>query len=153
MNSLVDETVIDALYRASQDGVDVDVVVRGICALRPGVPGLSERIRVRSIVGRFLEHSRVVVFDTGGRPEVWIGSSDLMHRNLDRRIETLVRVSSAGPQQQVLALMDRLMSDDIIAWRARPGRHLDAAHDRRRRTPAARPADRAGPPVHGPLRR
>src|SRR5690606_39834309 len=89
-NALVDEQVIDALYRASQAGVPVDIVVRGICSLRAGVPGLSENIHVRSILGRFLEHSRILHFR--GANEFWIGSADMMHRNIDRRVEGMVQV-------------------------------------------------------------
>jgi polyphosphate kinase len=115
-NSLVDETVIDALYEASQAGVPIDVVVRGICALRPAAPGLSESIRVRSILGRFLEHSRVITFVGGGEPEHWIGSADLMHRNLDRRVETLVRVKDPAVQEQLDTLLTRLTGDDVLRW-------------------------------------
>ncbi len=116
VNSLVDEVVIDALFAASQAGVPIDVVVRGICALRPGVPGLSETIRVRSIVGRFLEHSRVIAFTGGDEPEYWMGSADLMHRNLDRRVEVLVRVKDPSVQAQLDALLARLIAPDVRRW-------------------------------------
>ncbi|WP_305782923.1 RNA degradosome polyphosphate kinase [Symbioplanes lichenis] len=116
VNSLVDEESIDALYRASQDGVQVDLIIRGMCALRPGVPGLSENIRVRSIVGRFLEHSRVFRFGAGDDAEYWIGSADLMHRNLDRRVEALVRVTLPSAQDDLRNVLELSMSDDSEAW-------------------------------------
>ncbi|UGY92155.1 RNA degradosome polyphosphate kinase [Streptomyces gobiensis] len=119
-NSIVDETVIDALYRASQAGVPVDIWVRGICAVRPGVAGLSENIRVRSILGRFLEHSRIFAFGGGGDPEVWIGSADLMHRNLDRRIEALVRVADPGHRAALDRLLETGMSDSTASWHLGP---------------------------------
>ncbi len=130
VNSAVDEATIDALYRASQAGVKVDLVVRGICALRPGVPGLSENVRVRSILGRFLEHSRIFAFansagpaigegpDSG--PEVFIGSADLMHRNLDRRVEALIRVSDQGQILELLELMNDSMSSGTASWHLLP---------------------------------
>jgi polyphosphate kinase len=130
VNSAVDETTIDALYRASQAGVKVDLVVRGICALRPGVPGLSENIRVRSILGRFLEHSRIYAFANSvgpaiaegpeSGPEVFIGSADLMHRNLDRRVEALVRIADEGQIAELLELMDLSMSDETSTWHLQP---------------------------------
>ncbi|QFG23516.1 RNA degradosome polyphosphate kinase [Actinomadura sp. WMMB 499] len=116
-NSLVDEVLIDALYRASRAGVPVDVWVRGICALRPGMPGLSETVRVRSVLGRFLEHSRVFAFDNGGDPEVWIGSADLMHRNLDRRVEALVTVTDRAQRDRLIELIDMAMEPGTHAWR------------------------------------
>lgn len=120
VNSMVDEAVIDSLYRASQAGVPVDVWVRGICALRPGVAGLSENIRVHSVLGRFLEHSRVFVFGNGGEPEVWIGSADMMHRNLDRRIEALVRVADPAHRAALNRLLDTGMSDTTSSWHLGP---------------------------------
>jgi polyphosphate kinase len=119
-NSIVDEEIIDALYRASRAGVPIELVVRGICSLRPGVPGLSETVRVRSIVGRFLEHSRVLAFAGGGQPEYWLGSADLMHRNLDRRVETLVRVKDPAVQAQIAGILDRAMADEVIRWELGP---------------------------------
>jgi len=116
MNSIVDEKIIDALYRASQAGVPVDIVVRGICALRAGVPGLSENIRVRSILGRFLEHARIFAFGNGGEPEVWIGSADLMHRNLDRRVEALIRIADQGQIDFLVELLETSMADTTSTW-------------------------------------
>ncbi|PPK64327.1 polyphosphate kinase [Actinokineospora auranticolor] len=114
VNSLVDEQVIDALYRASQAGVPVDVVVRGICALKPGIPGLSENIRVRSILGRFLEHSRI--FHFAGSDEHWIGSADMMHRNLDRRVEVTCRVTDPRLTAQLDAIFDSALDPSTRCW-------------------------------------
>ena len=115
-NSMVDEAIIDSLYRASQAGVEVNVVVRGICALRPGVPGLSENIKVRSVLGRFLEHSRVFTFENAGTPKVYIGSADMMHRNLDRRVEALVHVKAEAHIKYLLEMFDNYLSEKTSNW-------------------------------------
>ena len=130
VNSIVDEKTIDALYRASQAGVKIDIVERGICALKPGVPGLSENIRVRSILGRFLEHSRIYAFcnadgpqigeGPASGPEVYIGSADLMHRNLDRRVEALVRVTAPEQVDGLIKYVDLQMADSTMSWHMQP---------------------------------
>ena len=122
MNSLVDAALIDSLYAASQAGSRIDLIVRGICCLRPGVPGLSENIHVRSIVGRFLEHSRIYHFAHGadGAPVYFIGSADLMPRNLDRRVEALVPVEDPLLQARLHEILDVNLSDDRLAWSLSP---------------------------------
>ena len=115
LNSIQDEQLCRALYDASQAGVEIDLIVRGICALRPGVPGLSERIRVRSVVDRFLEHTRVVRFENGGRPELWIGSADWMPRNLRGRVEVLCRIRSEAIVQRLEEILDVYRHDDVKA--------------------------------------
>jgi polyphosphate kinase len=118
-NAIIDEAIIDALYQASIAGVPIDLWVRGICSLRPGVPGLSESIRVRSIVGRFLEHSRIYAFGAGGAngsDNVWMGSADLMHRNLDRRVELLIRVTGHGHKAELRNLIDLAMDPGTASW-------------------------------------
>jgi len=120
VNNLIDQEIIDALYAASQSGAQVDLLVRSMCSLRPGVPGLSERIRVRSIVGQFLEHSRIFMFGNGGRPEYYLGSSDLMPRNLDRRVEAVVPVSDSRLRHRLLQILDISLADDVLAWELGP---------------------------------
>jgi polyphosphate kinase len=116
VNSMVDEQIIDALYRASQAGVPVEVWVRGICSLKPGVAGVSENIKVRSILGRYLEHSRIFMFHNDGYPQVYIGSADMMHRNLDRRVEALVRVIAPPHLTELSDLFELAMSDTTSSW-------------------------------------
>jgi len=116
LNSLLDEEFVDALYEASQAGVKVDIVVRGICSIRPGIAGLSENITVRSILGRFLEHSRIYHFVNGGEDEYWIGSADLMHRNLDRRVESLVRIERPAHKASLQEIFDLSLSDETSSW-------------------------------------
>ncbi len=116
VNSMVDEQIIDALYRASQAGVKVDVWVRGICSLRSDLPGVSDNITVRSILGRYLEHSRIFTFHNNGDPQVFIGSADMMHRNLDRRVEALVRVTEPAHVNELISLFELAMSDTTSSW-------------------------------------
>ncbi|MCK0110770.1 RNA degradosome polyphosphate kinase [Ornithinimicrobium sp. F0845] len=120
LNSIVDEAVVDALYRASRAGASVDVWVRGICAIRPGVPDLSETIRVRSVLGRFLEHSRIFAFGRGKTATVYIGSADMMHRNLDRRVEALVPITDRDQLKTLSTLLDRVFSDEVASWHLSP---------------------------------
>jgi len=116
MNSIVDEAIIDGLYRASQAGVPIDIWVRGICSLKPGQEGLSETIRVRSILGRYLEHSRIFSFHNDGDQQVFIGSADMMHRNLDRRVEALVRLTDPGHLSEIEQLFDMALDDKTSSW-------------------------------------
>lgn len=131
VNSMVDEQIIDALYRASAAGVRVEVWVRGICSLKVGIPGVSENITVRSILGRYLEHSRIFAFENGGDPQVYIGSADMMHRNLDRRVEALVRVVAPAHVKELTDLFDLAMGDGTSSWHLQPEgdwvrHHVDA---------------------------
>ncbi len=123
VNSMVDEQIIDALYRASAAGVRVDVWVRGICSLKVGLDGVGDNITVRSILGRYLEHSRIFAFANDGDPQVYIGSADMMHRNLDRRVEALVRVVAPAHVRELVDLFDVAMSDETSSW------HLEPAGD------------------------
>ncbi|MCL4812006.1 MAG: polyphosphate kinase 1 [Vicinamibacteraceae bacterium] len=135
-NGVADQPMIKALYRASQAGVDIDMIVRGLCCLRPGVPGVSDRIRVRSIVGRFLEHSRIYYFLNGGDDEVWIGSADLMERNLDRRVEVLCPVHDPDLRAHLRdVVLEALLRDTDRAWRL----DTDGSYEPCRPAPGAAP--------------
>ena len=116
VNALVDEEIIDSLYKASMAGVPIDILVRGMCALKPGVPGLSETIQVHSILGRYLEHSRIFSFLGGGDPKVYLGSADMMHRNLDRRVEVLVRLSEPEHVGSIQGMFELAMSKQVASW-------------------------------------
>ena len=126
MNSLVDAPLIDRLYEASRAGVAIDLLVRGVCCLRAGVPGLSERIRVRSLIGRYLEHSRIFYFANGGgpaEPRYYIGSADLMPRNLDRRVEVVLRIDAEADQERLQEVLDVELADTALAWALGPDDH------------------------------
>ena len=116
LNSLLDEEFVEKLYEASQAGVSVDLLIRGICALKPGVSGMSENIKVRSILGRFLEHSRIFHFTNAGEDEYWIGSADLMGRNLNRRVESLVRIEKKSHKDFLQEILDLGLSDEVSSW-------------------------------------
>src|SRR5690242_18605770 len=120
VNSLVDTQIIEALYDASRAGVQVDCIVRGACCLVPGLPGVSEHIRVRSIVGEFLEHSRIWMFGNGGRSEWYIGSADLMERNLDRRVEVVTPVEDHEAQARMARIVEVMLADDRRSWQLQP---------------------------------
>ena len=120
LNAIVDVAVIEALYRASGAGVDIDLIVRGACAIQPGLPGVSDRIRVRSVIGEFLEHSRIWSFENGGEREFYIGSADLMDRNLDRRVEAVAPVEDHDAQHRLAEILDVMLADDRRSWQLRP---------------------------------
>ena len=120
LNSLLDEEFVEALYLASMAGVEIDLVVRGICAILPGIPGVSENIRVRSVLGRFLEHSRIFHFANGGDDEIYIGSADLMERNLNRRVESLAKISRDEHKKELIKIFDLYLSSKTAAWHLLP---------------------------------
>lgn len=120
LNSLLDEEFVEALYLASMAGVEIDLVVRGICAILPGIPGVSENIRVRSVLGRFLEHSRIFHFANGGDDEIYIGSADLMERNLNRRVESLTKISRDEHKKELVKIFDLYLSSKTAAWHLLP---------------------------------
>ena len=133
MNALVDPEIIERLYAASQAGVHIDLIVRGICCLRPGVRGVSERIKVVSIVGRFLEHSRIFYFANNGQDELYFGSADWMPRNLDRRVEVVAPIEDRSLHPRVCSLLETSLADNRTAWDLQP----DGSYVQRK--PGARP--------------
>ena len=120
LNAIVDMPVIEALYRASSAGVDIDLIIRAACSIQPGIPGISDRIRVRSIVGEFLEHSRIWGFQNGGAPQWFIGSADLMDRNLDRRVEAIVPVEDSDARARIAEIIELMLADDRRSWQLQP---------------------------------
>jgi polyphosphate kinase len=116
MNALVDPAIVALLYEASQAGVTIELIIRGMCCLRPGLPGISDNIRIVSIIGRFLEHSRLFWFANGGEPEMYFGSADWMPRNLDRRVEAVAPVEDPQLRGQLERLLDTYFNDDTAAW-------------------------------------
>jgi polyphosphate kinase len=135
MNALVEPLAIEALYRASCAGVKVDLIIRGVCALRPGIPGVSENIRVRSVVGRFLEHSRVFYFENGGAPEMFCASADWMERNFFRRVEIAFPIQRDTHRERILRDLDLCLRDNMQAWELQP----DGSYERVQRRPEERP--------------
>src|SRR5262249_37784351 len=135
MNALVEPQSIEALYRASCAGVKIDLVVRGVCALRPAVPGVSDNITVRSIVGRFLEHSRVFYFENGGEPEMFAASADWMERNFFRRVEIAFPIQRDTHRQRILRDLDLCLRDNMQAWELQP----DGCYKRVQRKPDEKP--------------
>jgi polyphosphate kinase len=157
LNAIQDEEIIRALYRASQAGVRIELIARGICCLRPGLAGVSENIRVRSIVGRFLEHSRIVRFENaeGGEPEHWIGSADWMPRNLDRRVEVMCRVRAPALRERLDQILELYLTDDLKAReilsdgshrRVEPTKRISAQESLMRQALPAPPAPPTGAP-------
>jgi polyphosphate kinase len=120
MNALIDPKFVQQLYRASQAGVQVELLVRSMCSLRPGIPHLSDNIRVTSIVGRYLEHTRIYYFHNGGKSDIYLGSADLMPRNLDRRIETLFPIEDPMLKQETVDILDIVQADNVNARRMQP---------------------------------
>ena len=148
MNALVDAQVIEALYRASQAGVSIDLIVRGICCLRPGVPGTSDNIRVISIVDRFLEHARIFHFGNGGKGEVYLSSADWMPRNFQRRVEVMFPVEDEGLRDRVIdEILKIALKDNVKARRLRP----DGSYVRGR-IDGGRNGDADGPPLRSQYR-